>query len=151
MTIESRTSPLWTTWLLASSAGVGLFGVWLVLFTGSGIDIITPIFYDTMAGDGAFRALGSIELRFIKWTFALFGAVMAGWGLTLVLLIRTSYRRGEPWAWRAVAMPVGVWYLLDTGASVYHGMMINVALNTVVLVAMAVPLVATLGMRRGRG
>lgn len=79
------------------------------------------------------------------WMTAVMGAVMAGWGLTLTILVANAFQSRQAWVWWAVATGLAVWFALDTGRSIYHRVYANAALNTVLLVLAAIPLIGTIG------
>jgi hypothetical protein len=77
------------------------------------------------------------------WIFAVLGGTMAGWGVAVFALARHGIAEGLRWAWNAVALGLAVWFPLDTGYSLAHGVWVNALGNTVILFALAVPLAAT--------
>ena len=64
-------------------------------------------------------------------------------GVVVALLSGTAFARGERWAWWALALGTALWFVLDTGVSVGHGVWPNVTINGGVAVLVAVPLLAT--------
>jgi hypothetical protein len=133
----------WIRWLYGAAALTTLGGLWIAFFTGTPVmaaleDPIRAVFWEGGRMDPGTAA-------FQRFVFGLAGAVMAGWGLCLLLLVHHALARGQRWAWWALALSLDLWYLCDTAISAYYGVWINVALNTFFLVLFAVPL---LGMRR---
>lgn len=72
---------------------------------------------------------------------AVTGGVMAGWGSLMLALSRGPIARGDASARRAVAVGLGVWFVVDSAGSIAASYLGNVALNLASLVIFAVPLV----------
>lgn len=85
---------------------------------------------------------------YVVFVYRVLGAVMLGWMLALLAIVRTAFRRGEPWAWWAIATSVGGWLVIDTTASLLSSFPGNALLNAGFGLAFAVPLVAARTMRR---
>ena len=68
---------------------------------------------------------------------------MAGWGLMLLFVVQYPFRLREKWAWQSIAISLGFWYVLDTGISQYFGVIFNTVFNTLLLLAVIPPLIAT--------
>lgn len=128
----------WRRWLLAVGAGMVVFGLFMAVASGTPLfasfnGLIDPAFWaggTPPAGIDDFRA----------WAYGVWGATIAGWGVTVAYLAAEPLRRREAWAWRAIAISTAVWYAFDTGLSIAHGVILNVAFNTALLVLVAVPL-----------
>jgi hypothetical protein len=73
-------------------------------------------------------------------TMGMLGATMASAAAPMCLVLWVPFRRREQWAWWAVLLSMAVWYPVDTAVSVACSVWVNVALNTVVLVSVLVPL-----------
>jgi hypothetical protein len=80
--------------------------------------------------------------RYVTFVYGVLGAVMIGWACTLWPLVRGPLRRRERWASTAVALSVGVWFVVDSTLSVASGFGENALLNLVFAVAFGVPLLA---------
>lgn len=129
-------------WLLIVSIGITVFGLVLALFPQSRpMDLfinnhIDPAFW----GAGA---VPPVSLTFQLWVYGILGATIAGWGLLMIFVIRSPFKEGQRWAWRALAVSFGFWYLLDTFLSAFYGVYFNVWFNTVLLILVALPLTLT--------
>lgn len=136
------TTRFWTRWLEGVGWVLCVFGVLMALFSGTApFDIglnqhIDPVFYGE-------QPLPESFLRFRAWIYGVLGATIAGWGLCLVGVVRVAFTRGERWSWIVVAAAITLWYAVDTGCSAYYQVYFNVAFNTVVILAVWVPLLAT--------
>ncbi len=133
----------WRRWLVAVGVAVAAFGLAMAALAG------TPAFAP-IAGivDQAFWSPAGPDhaaASFQAWALGVWGATLAGWGVTVAWLAFEALRRHERWAWRAMALGAATWFILDTGRSAVHGVWANVAINVVLGAAIACPLVA---MRR---
>ena len=70
---------------------------------------------------------------------------MAGWGLSIAILVANAFSSHQAWVWWAVAGGVGLWFPLDTGRSLLHRVYANVIVNTALLIFLAIPLIGTFG------
>ena len=132
----------WQRWLLVVAWGITAFGLLMALL------VETPLFDLFHAQiDPAFWPEGSLPpeafVSYRGWALSAWGATVAGWGLMLALVVRGPYRARQPWAWRAIAFSLAIWFVLDTAASLRHGVAFNVGLNVVILIAACAPLLAT--------
>jgi hypothetical protein len=87
----------------------------------------------TMFGEpGRIASWGAEAAAYATLLHGVLGAVMLGWGLLMALLCRAvAQARIEPaWGWRAIALSVGVWFVVDQAHSVALGAWPNVALNS---------------------
>lgn len=133
------------------AVGMTGFGVMMALFNRSGL------FAAFNAGvDPAFWGSGHpdpIATAFQGWVYGAWGATVAGLGWLGFLLIRGPFRRRETWARNALATTLGIWFLLDTGVSLAHGVWLNVAVNLFVMSAFGIPMALSWAdfSRRGAG
>ena len=134
-------SALWDRWLLVVGWVVVLFGLLLAVFNRSApMDLL---FHDQI--DPAFwpDAPPPAALSFRTWAYAVLGATMAGWGLLVVALANNPFARRERWARNALAASLGLWFVVDTSLSLAAGVAFNAAFNTLFLLMVAAPVVAT--------
>lgn len=113
---------------MAAAAGTPLFDT---------VDrFVDPAFWGSPGPDAAAR-------DFQAWAYGVWGATIAGWGIAVAFIAAQAFRRREAWAWHAIALGTALWFVLDTGRSLAHGVTFNVAVNIFVLLAVAVPLLST--------
>jgi hypothetical protein len=129
-------------WLMVVGLGMAVVGVAMSLVAGTRVfqvidRLIDPAFWKA-SPDAPTR-------QFQAWSYAVTGAVMAGWGLTVAILAWQAFPGRQAWAWWAIAAGAGLWFVLDTSQSLRHRVFTNAAINVAVLTAVAVPLIATLG------
>ena len=67
---------------------------------------------------------------------------MMGWAATMLLVSRYAFDQRLPELLRILLIGLVVWFVPDTLISVYFGAYFNVIINTVILVAASIPLVA---------
>jgi len=131
----------WQRWLLILSGIIIVFGLVMSLLSSTAFfDVLNnqvdPIFW------GA-QPIPTQALTFRNWVYGVTGATMAGWGVFFVFLVHYPFRRREKWAWNCILMGVLFWYVPDTSISLIHGVIFNALFNTVLLVAIALPLLMT--------
>jgi len=76
----------------------------------------------------------------LPWESALYGAIMLGWGVTLLLLGRIAFKRDDKELKRVLLTGLAVWLLVEAVASAWFGVWFNVGVDIVVLLLFAVPL-----------
>lgn len=76
----------------------------------------------------------------LPWTSALYGAIMVGWGVTLLSVGRLAFRRKDLELQRALLAGLAVWLFLEAAASAWLGVWFNVGVDIAVFVLFAVPL-----------
>jgi hypothetical protein len=138
--VSSRPSPFWVGWLTAVSAGVMLFGLALVVAPAAARQGFSLLLY---ADARHLSSFGEDAVRYVALAHAVLGAVMFGWGVALLLVVRGSFARGSRLGWRIVGASVVAWCVPDTGFSLWSGFWQNAILNLVFVVLFLVPLVAT--------
>lgn len=136
---------LWRRWLLLVCVGIIAFGLALVLLGGVVFDVFNVLFYGEADAGGRFTQDGEDYVRF---TYGVLGAVMAGWMIPMIAIINGPFKQGEASAWWTLTLSLGLWYVVDTAWSLYTGFAANAGLNTVFLVLFAIPLTATYDMVR---
>lgn len=68
------------------------------------------------------------------------GAVIIGWVVLLLAVVRVGLRGGDPRWWWAVVTCLGTWFVIDTGFSLAVGSWQHAAFNLSFAIALAVPL-----------
>ena len=128
----------WLGWLKTTMIILIVIGGFLTFFSSW----INSVFLDVRI-DAVFlnelmpgENLGSLK----NWYTSILGAVMLGWGFSMLYIIDNPLRQREKWAWRSIFYPVLFWYLLDSGVSAYHGAIFNVIINTVLFLQVMAPL-----------
>lgn len=76
----------------------------------------------------------------LSWESALYGAIMTGWGVTLLLVGRVAYKQDNKELKRALLIGLTTWLALEAAASAWLGVWFNVGVDMVVAGLFAVPL-----------
>jgi hypothetical protein len=129
-------------WLLVVSIGMVVGSATMVLLAG------TPLLSGlNRSVDAAFwpAAPEAGTRKFQTWSYSVTFATMAGWGLLVVMIVANAFASRQAWAWWSIAGSLALWFPLDTGRSLYHRVYANVALNSLLLVILAIPLIGTFG------
>ena len=73
--------------------------------------------------------------------YMVLGAVMAGWALLMIQIVRGPLREESPWAWTFLVRSLSLWFVLDTGMSLVLGYPMHAVFNLPFAVAFGMPLV----------
>jgi hypothetical protein len=133
--IAQRQWSFWIVWLQVVL--VLLFAYALVLvFAGS----VAEAMFSAL-GFGPPDSIVSGEFStYMKLPFMVLGAVMAGWAILMMVIVRGPLRAGSSWAVAALAGPLAVWFVLDTGMSVVLGFPTHAIFNIPFAIALGLPL-----------
>ncbi len=131
----------WQRWLLFVSFLIALFGVAMTFLNGTHFfDLfnqqIDPVFWGT-------QDITDQTKNFQRWVYGAWGATIAGWGVMLGFIVYYPFRRREAWSWKCLVVGLAVWYLLDSGISLYFKVCFNVVFNTGLLILAVLPLAFT--------
>ncbi len=126
------------TALAAVGALTAVFGLCFVFFYDSAVfassrNGVNHAFWSHPVTDPALR-------HYQHWIHAVLGSTMVGWGITIAAVAHVPLRRGERWAWWALAAAVVAWSAFDTAASLRFGVGHNVLVNAVATIALLAPL-----------
>jgi len=131
----------WQKWLFAAGLLIAAFGILMAFFNGTFLfqimnSQINPVFW------GAVN-ISESDADFQKFIYGVLGATMAGWGIFIAFLARYPFRNRERWAWNCITAGMLIWYSIDTSISLYFNVYFNAALNTLILIVFALPLLFT--------
>ena len=76
----------------------------------------------------------------LDWESALYGALMMGWGTTLLLIGRLDFQREEKALKRALLIGLIIWLVGEAAASIWFGVWFNVGVDVGVFLLFTVPL-----------
>jgi hypothetical protein len=112
--------------LLVWTDGVILFGLAI-----AAVPWVSKEFFNWVAfGSTVEPSTFSVEAReYLRFGFAILGAVQAGFGVSAWFLARFGVSRGERWAWNAIVASFATWFVVDCAASILLGFPRNVILN----------------------
>jgi hypothetical protein len=114
--------------LVAAVAGTAVFGAALVLAPSQARQGFGLLMYADAAHIDGF---GPEAVAYVTLLHGVLGAVMLGWAIALLALLRGPWRGAPAQARAVVALSVGGWFLVDTAFSASVGAWPNVALNCV--------------------
>jgi len=125
----------WLVWLQVVLAVLFVYGLVLVVAGSSAQSLFT------LLGFGPPASIESTELTaYLRLSFAVLGAVMAGWAAMMLILVRGPLASGVRWALPALAVPLAVWFMLDTGMSLVLDYPTHALFNVPFALALGVPL-----------
>jgi hypothetical protein len=108
------------TWFSVVSTILVLFGIVYVFF---GLEIL-PVDRETL----------------LPWEGAIYGALMMGWGTTLLFVGRLAFRRNDLGLMKALLYGLIVWLVVEAAVSVYFRVWFNVGVDIAVLALFSAPL-----------
>ena len=134
MMMTKRTA---TTWLLVVLSIVFFYSLLLVVAGGTAHSL-----FDWF-GFGPDSSIDTDEVRdYLRLPYMVLGAVMAGWTLLMIQLIRGPLREGSPWAFKVLVQSLVLWFALDTGMSLVLGYPTHALFNIPFAIALGVPLLS---------
>lgn len=94
-------------------------------------------------GFGPDESIDTSEVRdYLRLPFMVLGAVMAGWSVLMIQLVRGPLRQGSRWSWMFMVQSLVLWFVLDTGMSIVLGYPTHALFNIPFAVAFGVPLLS---------
>jgi hypothetical protein len=132
----------WKTYLLVATdlliaMGIAFAALGIVPGWYGALDLLNQL-----VGGGA--VTGEESIRTVRFLYGILGAVTAGWGIALFLIVRHGVAGGG--TLRLVGGSIAGWYVLDATASVVTGFYVNAAISTILLVAALI--VPAIGLTR---
>ena len=138
--VDRRRLDVWSRWLVVWFAIVGVISVAMIVVPQvSGELFNLALFGDTDTPAG-FTGDAVDYQRFI---WGITGAITIGWMLLAAPVALGPLRRGERWAWVALAESFAGWFVIDSTLSIALGFAENVAVNALFVVGVVPALVAT--------
>jgi hypothetical protein len=128
----------WSGWLKITMLLIVIAGIFLALLS----DYFFSEFLNTKINRAFFPGESppnQVELL-KKWLIGISGAVMVGWGCSMLYIINNPFKRREQWAWRCIFYPILAWYIIDSSISAYFGVGFNVMVNTILFLQIIAPL-----------
>jgi hypothetical protein len=102
----------------------------------------------------AFLGLGILPIEkrvLVAWESALYGAIMIGWSLTLLLVGRIALQRSDPELTKALLAGITVWLAVEGLLSARFGVWFNVGVDCAVFLLFGIPLVTSIRSANKRG
>lgn len=131
----ARQRAWWIAWLQVVL--VLLIGYALVLVFGG--SLAEKMF--SALGFGPPADVTSAEISaYLRLPYAVLGAVLAGWAVLMLVVVRGPLSEGSPWALTALAAALAVWFVLDTGMSFVLDYPMHALFNVPFALALGLPL-----------
>lgn len=130
----------WWRWLLVVTVGSMLFGLAFIVLPDPIQSFVNGLLFGSPDAGGRFDAEAT---RYILFTYGILGAVMIGWMVAFLIILMTSFRRGERMGWNAIVYSMTIWFVIDSAFSLASGFAPNAALNLGFFILFAIPLAAT--------
>ena len=131
---------MWVTWMIVWIEAVIVFSALTMLWRGISDGLFNWITFGSTATPDTFSPEAVDHLFF---AFGVLSSLTIGWMVLLLFVVWTPFRRGEPWARRAIIASVGTWLVVDSIFSIAVGVPENAVLNVVLAIGLVPPLVAT--------
>ena len=129
----------WRRWLILVILGWLAFSISLVLLPELTRQSFGLMIYQSPA---AIDAFGPAAVAYISLLHAVLGAVMCGWGIALLAIVISPFKRRSYQAWLTLAGSLIAWFVPDTLYSLHSGFWQNASFNGVFAVLFAIPLMA---------
>lgn len=129
----------WWRWLVLVSMGVLMFGLILVIFPNLTLQGFSLMIYSSATRLSEF---GEPAVSYIRLVHAVLGAVMVGWGTSLLSVLFGTFREIPSIGWKSVTGSVVAWFIPDTTFSLWSGFWQNAILNAIFIVLFVIPLIA---------
>ena len=143
---EPGPKTFWLAWLRIATIFMVAFGLFLVVAPALSRQGFSLMVYSSADRIGGF---GSAAADYIELAHAVMGAVMVGWGVALLLVLRGPMRRNIREGALIYAVSLGCWFVPDTIFSLASGFWQNAILNLSFALLFAIPLVALLRQEPG--
>jgi hypothetical protein len=123
-------------WLQLVLGAVFIYSL-LLVFTGSVAGSLFSWF-----GFGPDEAIDTSEVKdYLLLPYMVLGAVMAGWVVLMLLIVRGPLKDGSPWARKFLFQSLSLWFILDTSMSLVLGYPTHALFNVPFAIALGIPLI----------
>ncbi len=131
----------WRRYLLVVSALFAVQGAsWVLMGSFDPFGFYTGLLARSFWGT---ETLTPEAQKVFSFTVGPLGATVAGYFLMVHMLARFALPRREAWAYWTIVGALLLWFMLDSAASLFHGMLANVMIvNIPCLIVMGLPLLA---------
>ncbi len=102
--------------------------IWGIVFAFFGLDILPVMNRDVL----------------LPWESALYGAIMMGWGITLLMVGRIAFSRNDTELLKALLYGIVLWLIVEGLFSAYLGVWFNVGVDIGVLILFTFPIIKVL-------
>lgn len=124
----------WQRWLMMVTVGVIIYSLCLILFPITMLELFNKLFFPSMDVNRDF----SVESKaYITFTQGVLGAVIIGWMITILSMLRYPFGQQQ---WNTLTLSISMWFVIDSGYSLYAGVAAHAVFNVVFLMLFAIPL-----------
>lgn len=131
----------WVRWLLSISILLILIGICFSILIPFLFPDILNLFYEEITNN-QISSMTNEELRYNNLLSGVIGSTIIGWGLLISLLGRQILKNPFGWEWTAISISIAIWYIFDTTISILAGSLLNVILNSILLLLILPTLIA---------
>ena len=125
----------WITWLQVVLTLLFVYAITLVFAGSSAGQLFSAL------GFGPPASIDTDAVRgYLRLPFMVLGAVLAGWSLMMIQLVRGPLRDGLDWALPVLIRSLVLWFVLDTGMSLVLGYPMHALFNVPFALALGIPL-----------
>lgn len=121
---------------------------WTVLFSTASIILVLVGIVFAFFG---LKILPVDRETLLPWQSAIYGAIMMGWGTTLLCVGRIAFRRNDSDLMKALIYGLSVWLAVEAAFSVYFGVWFNVGVDIAVFALFSIPLFMAIKHLKRRG
>lgn len=132
----------WQKWFFITALIIIVFGLNLAFF---GQTVIFNYLINNQINN-AFWGTTQIPkdaLKYQRFIYGVLGAVVAGWGIVLAFIAQYPFKKKEKWVWKSIILGASIWFITDTGFSVYYNAYNNALMNTLLFIIIGLPLILT--------
>jgi hypothetical protein len=105
--------------------------------------LVGPLLYHSESLQAAFTQVGGTDPIFFNVLNGLIGAVTIGYAISIGWIAREPFRRGESWAWNAIAASITTWAIFESYVKLASGLGVWSQAHFGLLVAIGIPLLVT--------
>jgi len=128
---------IWWGWLAVACVLTVLYSLTYVLLPDATLASTSSVY---LGSPDAHEAFGEVGVAYLSFVLGVSGALSLAWMGILLIVVLGPFRRGERWAWQAIAVSIGIWFVFDSSHSMASGFPENALYNLVPLVGFGIPL-----------
>ncbi len=129
----------WWRWLVVMTVGLILFAASFIVLSDLMQQVYNTLLFPVTQAHTTFNTAASEYIRFV---YIVLGAVMIGWGLSLLFTLAGPFKLGHRESWWAVVVSLTTWFVIDSALSVAMGFWPNAIINIVFFILYSIPLIA---------
>ena len=136
------TFSFWQKWMVVVGLYHVVFGLLLAFFHQTALmDVLLGQYLDPVFWHD--QGISQAAVHYKNFSSAVLGALVASWGMLIAFIANYPFKFREKWAWQSIAAAVTLWFIVDTGFSLYYRVSINAVFNLLTLALFLLPLLFT--------